>query len=164
MNHTKRQAIYNDQINLLVTIDRNYLFPLKTMLSSYAETHKDIKTDVFVVHSALTTEDFQYLEQVVFDTDIQIHNIKITDRYFSDTPVLERLPEESFYRLLAFLYLPESIERCLYLDPDIYIRKSLLSLYNMDLGDSYLAAAGHCMGSETPSIKQGLAARNRKDI
>lgn len=142
----EQQTLYNGQINLLVTIDRNYLFPLAMMLGSYAQTHRDIKTDVFVAHSALTAEDFLHLEHAVADTGIQIHNIKITDRYFSDIPVLERLPEESFYRLLAFRYLPESVERCLYLDPDIYIRKTLISLYNMEMGDSYLAAAGHMHG------------------
>lgn len=162
VNHTERQDLYNNQINLLVTIDRNYLFPLKMMLGSYTEMHKDIKTDVFVVHSALTAEDFSSLKQVVANTGIQIHNIKITERYFSDTPVLERLPEESFYRLLAFLYLPESVERCLYLDPDVCIRKSLLSLYNMELGDSYLAAAGHMHGFCNVLNKARLGCQEQK--
>lgn len=158
----ERQALYNDQINLLVTIDRNYLFPLAMMLGSYAEIHKDIKTDVFVAHSALTAEDFLFLEQAVADTGIQIHNIKITERYFCDTPVLERLPKESFYRLLAFLYLPESVERCLYLDPDVYIRKSLLPFYNMELGDSYLAAAGHMHGFCNAINKARLGCKEQK--
>lgn len=162
MKHTEHHAIYNEPINLLVTIDRNYLFPLATMLGSYAETHKGIKTDVFVAHSVLTAEDFQYLEHAVEGAEIQIHNIKITDRYFSNTPVLERLPEESFYRLLAFRYLPERVERCLYLDPDIYIRKSILSLYNMELGDSYLAAAGHMHGFGNAFNKARLGCKEQE--
>jgi len=132
------------------------------MLGSYAETHKYIKTNVFVAHSALTKEDFLYLENAVHNTDIQIHNIKVADRYFSDTPVLERLPEESFYRLLAFRYLPENVNKCLYLDPDIYIRKSLLQLYNMDLGDAYLAAAGHIHGFGNAFNKARLGCKGQE--
>lgn len=162
MNRTEYQILCNRSINILVTIDRNYLFPLATMLGSYVQTHKDVKTDVFVAHSALTAEDFLYLEQAVANTGIQIHNIKITGRYFSDTPVLERLPEESFYRLLAFLYLPENMERCLYLDPDIYIRKSLIPLYTMELGDSYLAAAGHIHGFVNALNKARLGCKEQK--
>ena len=162
VTHTETNTLYHEPINLLVTIDRNYLLPLTTMLGSYAETHKDIKTDVFVAHSVLTAEDFQCLERAVSGTDIQIHNIKITDKYFSDTPVLERLPEESFYRLLAFRYLPENVEKCLYLDPDIYIRKSLLPLYDIELGDSYLAAAGHMHGFGNAFNKARLGCKEQE--
>lgn len=84
-----------------------------------------------------------------------------TTRFFC-TPVLERLPEESFYRLLAFCYLPESIERCLYLDPDIYVRKSLIPLYTMELGDSYLAAAGHMHGFRNALNKARLGCKEEK--
>jgi len=162
VTHTETNTLYHEPINLLVTIDRNYLLPLVTMLSSYAEKHKDIRTDVFVAHSALASEDFQCLERAVSGTDIQIHNIKITDRYFSDTPVLERLPEESFYRLLAFRYLPENVKKCLYLDPDIFIRKSLLPLYNIYLGDSYIAAAGHMHGFGNALNKARLGCKDQE--
>jgi len=44
-------------INLLVTIDDNYLLPLITMLKSYSKVHKKIKTDVYLVHSKLEEKD-----------------------------------------------------------------------------------------------------------
>jgi len=146
----------------LVTIDRNYLSPLITMLTSYAEVHKNIKTNLFVAHSLLTDKDFQLLNDSLSDAEIQIHNLKITDKYFSETPVLERLPEESFYRLLAFEYLPKNIERCLYLDPDIYILKSLVPLYETQMGDSYLAAASHMHGFANACNKARIGCRGQQ--
>lgn len=116
------------------------------MLHSYDNTHKGIQTDVYIAHFSLEEDDITYVKEAVAGTDIQIHNIQIKERYFSNIPILERIPEESFYRLLAFLYLPESVERCLYLDPDIYINQSLLPLYTTDIEDSYIAAAGHLHG------------------
>lgn len=138
--------LLNEHINLLVTIDRKYLPPLVTMLDSYNEIHKGVKTDVYIAHSSLEEKDFAYIRAGIEGSDMRIHNIEVKERYFSDIPILERIPEESFYRLLAFLYLPESVERCLYLDPDIYINQSLLPLYTENMGDAYIAAAGHLHG------------------
>ena len=152
----------NESVNLLVTLDKNYLKPLKVMLKSYGALHRDIKTNLYVAHSFLREEDFEALEKAVFGFDITIHNIKITDRYFKDIPVLARIPEESFYRLLAFKYLPESVERCLYLDPDIYILKSLIPLYKTDFGDSYIAAAAHLHGFHNAFNKVRLGLKDQK--
>lgn len=143
---TENYNIQEKHINLLITIDCKYILPLETMLHSYDNTHKGIQTDVYIAHFSLEEDDITYVKEAVAGTDIQIHNIQIKERYFSNIPILERIPEESFYRLLAFLYLPESVERCLYLDPDIYINQSLLPLYTTDIEDSYIAAAGHLHG------------------
>ena len=134
-------------INLLVTIDKKYLSPLITMLISYGENHTTEETNVYVAHSSLDDEDFAALNTGIRDfPNIHIHSIQITDSWFKDTPVLERLPEESFYRVLAFHYLPETVDKCLYLDPDIYIMKNLSPLYELDLEGYYAAAAGHLHG------------------
>lgn len=139
-------SLQDRTVNLLVTLDRNYLEPLTVMLASYGAQHRDCVTDVYVAHSSLEDGDLQRIEESVSAYAVRIHNIRITEGYFKNTPVLARLPEESFYRLLAFLYLPDTAERCLYLDPDIYIRKDLMSLYTMDLADRYIAGAGHLHG------------------
>lgn len=134
------------KINLLVTIDKFYLPVLKVMLSTYKEYHKNIKTDVYLMHTSLCQEDIDYLQGFIGSDEINIKSIKIEDRDFGNIPILERLPEESFFRLLAFHYLDEDVEKCLYLDPDICIRKNLLPLYETDIDDYYLAAASHCFG------------------
>lgn len=152
----------NDSLCLLVTLDKNYLEPLKVMLKSYGKLHGGVQTDLYVVHTSLEGEDFESLEKAVSGFDITIHNIKITDRYFQDIPVLARIPEESFYRLLAFRYLPESVERCLYLDPDTYILKSLVPLYEMDFDHAYIAAAAHLHGFHNTFNKARLALKDQK--
>lgn len=145
MNFTDNQTNLVN-INLLVTLDQNYIKPLTVMLKSYVAVHTDVITELYIAHSSLEEEHFSLIEKAIDNKNVRIHNIKITEKYFSDTPVLERLPEESFYRLLAFDFLPESIDRCLYLDPDILIRKSLLPLYNTDMDEAYIAAASHMHG------------------
>jgi lipopolysaccharide biosynthesis glycosyltransferase len=52
-----------------------------------------------------------------------------------------KFPPEAFYRLLCTDYLPESVERVLYLDSDIIINGSLDELWGIDLTDYMFAAA-----------------------
>ncbi|MBQ9736720.1 MAG: VTT domain-containing protein [Clostridia bacterium] len=133
-------------INLLVTVDKNYLSPLCTMLRSYIDTNEGVPTELYVAHSLLDEEDFARLEDECEGSCVRIHNVRIRERHFSDIPVLERLPEESFYRLLAFDFLPKEVERCLYLDPDILVLGELSSFYETDLSEHYIAASGHLHG------------------
>lgn len=134
------------RVNLLITIDKRYVGPLLTMLDSYGMQHQDVVTCLFVAHSSLETQEIERIYEKASQYGIQLQPIHITEHWFKDTPVLERLPEESFYRLMAFHYLPAEIHRCLYLDPDIIIRKSLLPLCGMDLEGNYIAAASHMVG------------------
>lgn len=152
----------SNRLNLLATVDKNYIKPLAVMLRSYASSNADVETDLYVAHSELDEEDFRFLKDYVSSESITIHDIRVTEKWFSDTPVLERLSEESFYRLLAFHILPENVERCLYLDPDIIIRKPLLPLYNLDIGEHYIAAAGHMRGQRDNFNKARLGIRNQE--
>lgn len=134
------------QINLLVTINKKYLMPLYVMLDSYAQSNMEVLTNVYVANSELDAEDFLLLSQIESKDRLKIIDVKVHEKWFSDTPVLERLPEESFYRLMAFSYLPKEVEKCIYLDPDIIIRKSLFDLYETDLDGYYIAASSHLHG------------------
>lgn len=150
-----------NHINLLVTIDRNYIGPLSVMLKSYIETNSGVTTDLYIAHSSLSEDEFVDIDKIARSGDIRVHNMKITERWFSKIPVLERLPEESFYRLLAFHFLPEALDRCLYLDPDIIIRKSLQPLYDMAMGDNYIAASSHMRGYRNRFNKRRLSLKKQ---
>lgn len=136
-------AQLNKDINLLVTVDKKYVEPLCVMLSSYGENHKGIPTNLYIAHSSLGDEELLRIEELAGRYGIAVKSVVITEHWFENTPVLDRLPEESFYRLMAFHYLPESVDRCLYLDPDIIIRRDLTLFYNTELGENYIAAASH---------------------
>ncbi len=136
-------AQLNKDINLLVTVDKKYVEPLCVMLTSYGESNKGVSTNLFIAHSSLGEEELTRIEALAGKYGITVHSVFITENWFENTPVLARLPQESFYRLMAFRYLPEEIDRCLYLDPDIIIRQPLTELFNMRLDDNYIAAASH---------------------
>lgn len=133
----------HEDINLLVTIDAKYITPLVTMMRSYARFHLDIHTKLFIIHRSLNDENINEIKEALNGLNIEVIPLKIENSYFEGIPLLERIPVESFDRIIAFKYLPEDVDKCLYLDPDILVNKHIGQLYDMDLSNDYIAAATH---------------------
>lgn len=85
------------KINLLVTIDNRYVEPLIVMLKSYITSNPNIETDLYIAHSTLMAENMAAICAIANKCNVNVKEIKIKDRWFAEIPVLERLPEESFY-------------------------------------------------------------------
>ncbi len=164
-------------MNILATIDKNYLMPLINMLVSIGESNKDTDIDFYVAHSSLTEEEIEKIKDAAVPYSINVIPIMVDGSVFDDMPIDERLSKETFYRLLAFKFLPESVERILYLDPDIIVLRSLKPLYEMDMGDNIIAASSHTysyieklnhvrlsMGKHSKYINAGIMLMNIKEM
>lgn len=132
-------------MNILVTLNSNYLSILIVMLKSLAINNKYRKFDVYVMNNSLSDEDIYYLKNNTLK-NINIIDLKISNDEFDDAPITKRYPKEMYYRILASYYLPKKVNKILYLDPDIVIINKIDKLYNMDLDNYYFAAASHVWG------------------
>lgn len=130
-------------MNILVTLDRGYIQPLTVMLKSLLTADRKNTFDVYVMNSALEDEDFDHIESTVNCPRLILHDIKTDSSLLADAPVTDRYPKEMYYRIFAARFLPEHIDRILYLDPDLIVLKPLEGLYTMDMGDNFFAAASH---------------------
>ena len=133
-------------MNILVTLDSNYIYPLSVMLRSLAANCPGSRIDLYVVYASLTEDDFSRMESALGGSDHEVHRIKVDDAIFSGFPVLDRISKATYYRLLIGEILPQEIDRVLYLDPDIVINRSLEEFYNLDLKGNILAGATHLFG------------------
>lgn len=133
-------------MNLFVSLDSNYIHPLCVMFNSLAATNSGNSFDIYVAYSSLTEEDFAMMEKALGNLDATIHRVFVDEEIFSGAPVLSRLSKATYYRLLIGDILPESVDRLLYLDPDIAINRDLSDFYNTDLGDNIIAGCGHLYG------------------
>lgn len=149
-------------MNILVTLDSNYIYPLCVMLRSLSETNFDSRIDLYVVHSSLTDEDFDSMETALNESDHAIHPVKVDDDLFSGYPVLGRISKETYYRLLVGDILPESVERILYLDPDIVINSRLEDFYSLDMKGNIIAGATHLYGiAQTANrVRLGMSSKS----
>ena len=137
-------------VNILATLNSNYLKPLKIMLKSLFFNNRKLDFAIYVMHSSLTEDEIRDLRRYVEGKGHQLHSIRIGSDVFHDAPVLPHYTKEMYYRLLAFKFLPEEMERILYLDPDILVINSVEELYKMDL-DGYLYAAAY---HDLPPVKE----------
>ena len=130
-------------MNILVTLDSNYVFPLTVLLKSLTITNPNNKFDLFVAHSSLTENDFKQIQKSIDPLRTKVHPVKISPEILADAPVPKRITKETYYRLLMMDYLPEDIDRILYIDPDTIVLRDLSPLYNIDFKGKTIAAAGH---------------------
>lgn len=129
-------------MNILVTLDRNYIPYLNVMLSSLINCDSEEYYHVYLMHNSLERCDVEITNRILGENG-QLHLIRITEEQLGDAPTTDRYPHEIYYRIFAAKYLPTALDRVLYLDPDIIVNKSLRSLYDLDMGNNYFAAASH---------------------
>ncbi len=134
-------------MNLLITLNSNYIYPLCVMLHSLSETNRNNHFDIYVVYSSLTEDDFKMMERALGGTDAVIHRVLVDEKIFDSAPVLSRISKETYYRLLISELIPDDVHRILYIDPDVVIKKDLSELYDMDMKGNTIAAGTHMFGA-----------------
>jgi len=106
------------------------------------DNNKDCKISIHVLHSSLDEADVSLIDKVVKQYGGELFSYKVTaDRVGKTADKIKTLPKETFFRLLCMEYLPEHIERVLYLDCDIIVNGSIKEMYNIDMTGYMFAAA-----------------------
>lgn len=133
------------RMNILVTIDKNYIKVLIKMLKTLVSSNDD-EFNVYVAHSSLSLYDFNRIQNGVNCDRIHLIPVQISSKLFERAYFSKRISKETYYRLLLFEYLPWNVSRVLYLDPDIAVINSVRAFYNIEFGDNIIAGAGHTRG------------------
>lgn len=131
------------QINLLATLDRNYLPQLKVMLTSLYVNNPEDSFSIFILHSNLTDEDTDEITLWCTEHGWGFFPIAVDNTLFRDAPVSSQYPKEMYYRLLAPHLLPYDLGRIIYLDPDTLVINPVRALWETDLKGCIFAAAAH---------------------
>ena len=130
-------------MELLVTVDKNYILPLQVMLTSLYMNNPGEDVELYLLHSKLQEKELEPLEKQCGRLGYKFFPVKIEDSWFSQAPVTKQYPREMYYRLLAPCFLPQKLHRILYLDPDILVINSLRPLWETDMKGRLFAAAAH---------------------
>ena len=133
-------------MNLLMTLDRNYVPQLNVMLFSALHSDSAAHFDVYLLHDEGLSEEDVAGTRVLLGQRGELHLIRVNEDGLADAPTSDRYPKTIYYRIFAAKYLPDTLDRVLYLDPDIVVRQSLRELYEMPMGTAFFAAATHIRG------------------
>ena len=129
--------------NLLVTLDENYIYQMKVLMTSIYINNPGEIFNIYLIHSGITSEKLDRLKNDLAKFSYEIFPIRAKDDLFSSARVTDRYPKEMYYRLLAGELLPQNLDRIIYLDPDILVINPLKDLWEMDISDYLFAAASH---------------------
>ena len=132
-----------DPINILVTLDENYIPYLNVMLSTLIRFNKGCVFHVYLLHTEISAKALEGTEQMLSGAGGRLIPIKADNLALDEAPTTSRYPKEIYYRIFAARYLPSTLDRVLYLDPDLVINGSILPLYRLDMEEYYYAAASH---------------------
>ncbi len=130
-------------MNILVTLNSGYMKQLAIMLTSLCISNQETEFTVYIAHSSIDKKEFYTLENKLKDYKMNIVPIKIKSNILGDAPITDRYPKEMYYRIFAAQYLPNDIDRILYLDPDLVVINNISTLYNTDFENNLFIAASH---------------------
>ncbi|MEG0804139.1 MAG: glycosyltransferase, partial [Pygmaiobacter sp.] len=130
-------------ISILVTLDARYIPVLRVLLASLLHSNREETFALYLAYSSLTDEHLQSIAHGFDPQRLRLQPIVIADSALEGAPIEKRYPREMYYRLFAAKFLPETLDRILYLDPDIVVLNSIRPLYELDMGDNFFAAASH---------------------
>jgi len=130
-------------LNILLTLDRNYLLPLRVLITSLFINNPGEGFDVYIAQDDFTPEDHEGIRALCERFYAHYHPIEIDETWFKSAPTLRYYSRAMYYRLLAAKMLPDHLDRILYLDPDMLVIGSIRPLYETDMGDYLYAACIH---------------------
>ncbi len=132
-----------DTADLLVTLDQNYLPQLRVMLLSLRVNNPSLNGRVHLLHRAIPDGELAALADDLARIGFSLEPVRVDPGLFEGAPVTKQYPQEMYYRLLAARFLPESLDRALYLDPDLLVINPIDALWRADMDGMLFAAAPH---------------------
>ena len=81
-------------MNILVTLDANYIRPLSVMLHSLVRADDCPKFDLYIAHSSLTDENIESIFRGIDRSRFNVHSIRLSHELNADAPTEDRITKE----------------------------------------------------------------------
>lgn len=145
-----------EAIQLAFTIDKSYVQHLGVLLCSLFEHNPENTFIIYLVLDFQDNDELQKLKEFVAAHRHEVVIVHVEADAFSAFKLSDHASSAVYYRLLLPRLLDDSLEKILYLDADIIIKKDLLPLWNTDLQRYPLAAVAEPLFSRHEML--GLSA------
>lgn len=142
-------------MHIVCTTDSKYIMPIGIMIKSVCVNNSDEDITFHVITDGSVSDSQKKDLDSIIDKGrnhyIQLY--KIDDNIVSKFPnihgeVQPYITQAAYYRLFLADILPDTIDKVLYLDGDIVVRKSLKPLWSIDISDFTVA----CVPDMTESL------------
>jgi lipopolysaccharide biosynthesis glycosyltransferase len=138
-------------MNIVCATDDGFVQHCVIMLVSVLRNNSNVS--VYVISEGLNEENISKIRNEVEINGGNFHFVLIDKNIFENFPMpelgqLKHISIATYYRLFVDALLPIDVNRVIYLDCDIIVRKSLEQLWNVDISDYALAAVSQPQSDE----------------
>lgn len=130
-------------MNIAVSVNRNFIIPLKVMLFSLYENikTKENNLNIFFLNSDLERKDIENIKQFINKKlNAKLYVINIDEPLFSTSLNNKEISKETYNRILLPYILPPKVKKVLWLDADLVVNGDICDFYNTDIKDYFLLA------------------------
>lgn len=146
------------KMDIVACVDKYFVLPTGVM--AYSVCHNNPNLDIvfhLIIDESVTDKDRDNLKSTICSfTGKRVDFYPISSKNVDQLPNFMKYGPSlaTYYRLFLTELLPKTIEKVLYLDGDIIVRKSLLPLWNTDVSDIALAATPELGIDEVDTYKR----------
>ncbi len=146
----------DNSIVLVCAADDNYSMPLAaTTRSVVASMQNPQNLSLYIIDGGISGANKERIIQNLQSQQVKITWIKARRSQFKNMQISSTVTIAAYYRLLIPAFLPNEIEKAIYIDSDVIVRSDIEALWNQDIGDNYLLAVQD-MGAPLVSSSRGL--------
>ncbi|QHT70541.1 glycosyltransferase family 8 protein [Rhodocytophaga rosea] len=127
-------------IPVVTTLDAGYLQHCAVMLGSLFKNNPTYNFHIYIIISFADNNDLQKLKSFVTNYQHALEIVRIDDKEINNFQTVHHITTATYYRLLIPGLLPVSINKVLYLDVDVIIRRDISDLWNTNI-ENYSVAA-----------------------
>lgn len=127
-------------MNILVAVNDAYVHPLAVMLASLLENNQQHNVSVYLLYSDICELNIRKINRLIHKYNTEFFPIKIESNFLSQVPI-NGFAKETYYRLFAYRFLPEELDRVLFLDPDMVVDGDIGEMYFTEMKDDVMYCA-----------------------
>ena len=126
------------EMNILISIDDNYLEQAITMLNSLFMNNKNSKFSIYMLYNKCSDKNIIKLKKFIESKNNMFIPQSVDDKIFEFAPKRSHTTIETYFRILAYGIFTQ-VNKILYLDPDIIITGDIRELYNTEMSKHAIA-------------------------
>lgn len=143
-------------MNVAVTVNDTYVYPLYIMLQTLFAHHGQTEVHVWLIHNSVSGENIDRLRTICEKNHNRLTVIHVEDELFESAPRLH-FRKEMYFRIMLSELIPETEDRILYLDPDLIVLDSLTEFYHTPMEGYCLAGCrDRLQDRERPEYREFL--------
>lgn len=143
-----------DVMNIAVSLNKKVFFPAYVTLTSAFENWEGGCIHAYILHSELERDQIEAFQQLAEKYGGQSIECKVNGEDFAGYRTTQDWSVETYYRLFLTDFLPEDMERILYVDTDVIINQNIREYYEQDFeGNCFVVSRDLSM--KKPALDSG---------